>query len=101
MRDRERIVSELRTRAQRGETPAEVGTWLVGQLGSERNIQLATYLFHAYEISLKSLKESSNWVGLGHGGTMTDAELNQLLGPLIPRSADRELKQNPNGFWTA
>ncbi|WP_306364825.1 hypothetical protein [Nocardia sp. CC227C] len=100
MRDSERIVGELRTRAQRGDTPAEVGTWLLEELGSIPNIQLASYLFHAFEISLMSLKESSNWVGLGHGGTMTDGELNQLIGPLVPRSADRELTQNPDGSWS-
>ncbi|MFB8005101.1 hypothetical protein [Nocardia sp. NPDC056000] len=100
MHDRERIVGELRARAESGQSPAEVGTWLVGEVGSTPNIQLATYLFHAFEISLKSLKESSIWVGLGRGGTMTDAELNQLFSPLVPRSADRELTQNPDGSWS-
>ncbi|MFC9999711.1 hypothetical protein [Nocardia sp. NPDC127526] len=103
VRDRERIVGELRTRAQRGETPAEVGTWLVRELGAAQNreFQLAGYMFHAFEISIKALKEASDWVGLGHGGTMTDDELNQLLGPLVPRSGDRELVQYPDGSWRA
>lgn len=103
MRDRERIVGELRTRALRGETPAEVGTWLVRELGATQNreFQLISYMFHAFEISIKALKEAYDWAGLGHGGTMTDEELNQLLGPLVPRSGDRELVQYPDGSWRA
>lgn len=53
MRDRERIIGELRTRAQRGDTPAEVGTWLLGELGSVHTIQLTAYLIHAFEISFR------------------------------------------------
>ncbi|MFI7002039.1 hypothetical protein [Nocardia sp. NPDC050175] len=94
-------MGELRARAQRGETPAEVGTWLVRELGAVQEMQLVGYMFHAFEISLKALKDAHDWVGLGHGGAMTDDELNQLIGPLVSRSGDRELVQNPDGSWTA
>lgn len=103
MHDREAIVQELRTRAERGETPADVGTWLVRELGvvQNREFQLIGYMFHAFEISLKALEDAHDWVGLGHGGSMTDDELNQLVGPLVPRSGDRKLVQYPDGSWRA
>ncbi|MFD3746420.1 hypothetical protein [Nocardia sp. NPDC058633] len=94
-------MGELQARAQRGETPAEVGAWLVQELGAVQEIQLVSYMFQAFEISLKALKGAYDWVGLGHGGAMTDDELNQLIGPLVVRSGDRELVQHPDGSRTA
>lgn len=101
MRDRESIVRELRTRAQRGDTPAAVATWLVRELRAvdSQDLQVAVYMWHAFEVSIKALKEAADWVGLGHGGTRTDDELNLLLGPLVPRSGDREVVPYPDGSW--
>ncbi|MBY8864006.1 hypothetical protein K7711_46615 [Nocardia sp. CA2R105] len=101
MYDRETIVGELRTRARHGDSPATVATWLVRELGAadSRDFQIAAYMFHAFEISINAMKDAADWVGLGHGGTRTDDELNLLLGPLVPRSGDRELVQYPDGSW--
>ncbi|MEV6769201.1 hypothetical protein AB0N05_11300 [Nocardia sp. NPDC051030] len=80
--DGETIVRELRSRAQRGDTPAEVATWLVRELGSVGNLsfQCISCMFLAFDTpTLRDLKQAHDWVGLGQGGTLTDDELNQML----------------------
>ncbi|MBL1079594.1 hypothetical protein JK358_34840 [Nocardia sp. 2] len=96
---REAVVSELRTRAQRGDTPAEIATWLIQELGSPTSFQIIIYWREAFDTSIPVLKNAYDWVGLGDGGTLSDDALNQMLSPLVVRPHDTEWVQYPDGSW--
>lgn len=77
----ETIVNELRSRARRGDTPAEIATWLMQELGNTTLFQISVYWREAFDTPIRVLKSAGDWVGLGRGGTRSDDELNQLLSP--------------------
>lgn len=77
----EAIVNELRSRARRGDTSAEIATWLIQELGNTTLFRVYVYWREAFDTPIRILKGASAWVGLGQGGTLSDDELNQMLSP--------------------
>ena len=80
------VVQRLRAQAAEGKSPAQILAWLYEELGEGVTMfSLMHHLFLAFKIPVSSLRDVENWSGFGRSGTLSDDELNNLLGPLIPR----------------
>jgi hypothetical protein len=87
MNDPSEITRALQAQAAEGRSAVEIATWLRRRLGEDATFfQFLGALFAAYQIPLQTLRMTEGWAGLGHGGSMSDAQLEELLSPLIPRS---------------
>lgn len=87
MSDLSEITRALQAQAAEGRSAVEIATWLRRRLGEDATFfQFLGALFAAYQIPLQTLRMTEGWTGLGHGGSMSDAQLEELLSPLIPRS---------------
>lgn len=86
MSDTDDIVRELRVQAANGRTAVELATWLRERLGANATFfSFARCFFLAFHIPVEKLHRVDGWTGFGRGGPLSDDELEQLLGPLIPR----------------
>ena len=80
------IARELQARAAGGRSAVEIATWLRRRLGDDATFfQFVSAMFTAFKIPVEALRAAENWTGLGYGGSLSDAELEELLSPLIPR----------------
>ena len=81
------ITRALQAQAAEGRSAVEIATWLRQRLGDDATFfQFLGALFAAFEIPIQTLRMTEGWTGLGYGGSMSDAQLEKLLSPLIPRS---------------
>jgi hypothetical protein len=81
------ITHELKAQAAAGRSAVEIATWLRLRLGDGATFfRFAGALFLAFKIPVQALRAAEGWTGFGWGGSLTDAELEELLSPLIPRS---------------
>jgi hypothetical protein len=88
MSDTDEIARELRFQAAHGKTAVEMATWLHERLGADAPyFKFARTLFLAFKIPVEKLHYLAAWTGFGRGGTLSDEELEQLLNPLVPRTA--------------
>ena len=58
----------------------------MGEMGDGFPVfQLMTRFFTVFQVPLRALRELEIWEGLGTGGSLTDAELDAVIGPLTVR----------------
>lgn len=82
----ESIVGQLKKAALEGKSPSAVATWLRAELGEAcTQTLLMRYFRQAFEIPLITVRELELWEGLDQGGTLTNAELDEMLGDLKVR----------------
>lgn len=87
MSDPNEITRALQAQAAEGRSAVEIATWLRRRLGDDATFfQFLGALFAAFEVPVQTLRLTEGWTGLGRGGAMSDAQLEELLGPLVPRS---------------
>jgi hypothetical protein len=87
MSDASEITHALQAQAAEGRSAVEIATWLRRRLGEDATFfQFVGALFVAFKIPVQTLRMAEGWTGFGRGsGSMSDAELEALLSPLIPR----------------
>ena len=97
MNDRERaeLIKELQDLSVGGRSTVEIVRWLDLELKAKLGEQygahsLIYFLYRAFDLELANVKRSAGWAGLNWGGRRSDAELELLLGELIPRAANHE-----------
>lgn len=88
MTDRTAIVAGLRRIGEEGRPASEAARWAMREMGDDfRVFQLMVHFFGAYHVPVERLREMERWDGLGAGGPLADAELDEIIGPLRVREA--------------
>lgn len=91
MSSQEDVARELRKFAAEGKSPAQIIGWLQEALGESATVfSIMHHLFLAFKVPVSSLRDVEDWSGLGRGGKLSDDELNNLLGALLPRDVPPE-----------
>ncbi|MFE0590378.1 hypothetical protein [Micromonospora echinospora] len=84
---RDDVVAELRRRAMAGDSAVGIASWLRDEIGSDATFfKFASYLFLAFKLPVEAIRGAEDWKGWVENGSMSDAELEQVLSPLIPRT---------------
>lgn len=90
MTDRTEIVAGLRRLGEEGRPASEAARWVMRERADDFKVfQLMVHFFSAYHVPVERLREMERWEGLGTGGTLTDAELDAVVGPLVVRETPR------------
>ncbi|MEU6230156.1 hypothetical protein [Streptomyces sp. NPDC047042] len=89
MTDRATIAAGLRRLGEEGRPASEAAHWVLRhtrETGEDLSaFQLMIHFFATYQVPVEHLRELELWEGLGTGGSMTDAELDAVVGPLRVR----------------
>ena len=87
----ERLIHELRQYSYDGHSVVDVVRQLHLRLAEIQGVNVSPHtfsicLFKAFDIEFGDALDARHWATLGWGGDMSDEELEQLLGRLVPRS---------------
>ncbi|GGQ94880.1 hypothetical protein GCM10010195_58370 [Kitasatospora griseola] len=89
----EAVIRDIRGFAASGHGPVDVVRRMLSGLtdprgGMPSSYTCATCLYRAFEIEIEVAKRAQAWAGFGRGGSMTNEQLERLLGRLVPRSEE-------------
>src|SRR5688572_11688063 len=88
------LIKEAQGRSADGRSAVEVVRWLhielAERLGNSYGAHTLTYALHtAFDLDFLTVRRAMGWAGLGWGGPKSDAELESLLGELVPRTGKK------------
>ncbi|CAM5274396.1 hypothetical protein [Streptomyces griseorubiginosus] len=86
MTDRTALLVGLRRFGEEGRPASEAARWVMREMGDDFKVfPLMVHFFSAYHVPVARLREMECWEGLGLGGPLTDAQLDEVIGPLRVR----------------